>query len=83
MMELWCSASVLYYSVFILYPSSASLSPSPYPFPCISYLGSDIFQTVNWVLPSDSITTTIQHTNTQVTYTMHTSHIHKHIQRTK
>jgi hypothetical protein len=36
---------------------------------------SDLFQTVNGYLPRVSVTTTIQHTNTQVTYTqIHISH---------
>jgi hypothetical protein len=39
------------------------------------YSDSDLFQTANGVLPGGSITTTIQHTNTQVTYTqIHISH---------
>jgi hypothetical protein len=44
---------------------------------------SDIFQSANWVLPGGSITTTIQHINIEVTYTIHISHTYKYIYHTK
>jgi hypothetical protein len=38
---------------------------------------SDLFQTANGFLPGGSNTTTIQHTNAQLTYTIHILHTHK------
>jgi hypothetical protein len=43
----------------------------------------NLFQTAKGFLPGGSITMTIQHTNAQVTYTIHVSHIHKYTSHTK
>jgi hypothetical protein len=46
-------------------------------------LDLDFFQTANEGLPHGSISTTIQHTNVQVPYTIDISDTHKYTYRTK
>jgi predicted acetyltransferase len=50
---------------------------------CYVSVYSVFFQTANGVLPGSSIITTIQHTNTQVTYTIQISHTYKYTYHTK
>jgi hypothetical protein len=50
---------------------------------CVSHIRFRFISNCKWVLMGGSITVTIQHTNTQVTYTLHISHTHKYTYNTK